>query len=199
MIGWISLSAIVLASLSLCMPVLLFFRNQLLIVFLLIMVAAMAYLFVTFTLYCVSNDAVIASQADAIASEIAQDSDETSQEATPMNEADQAWVSQQLSGWLESQGFRQHNTSIADVAQTSGLSTTVLRQWLSATGQGSFSQWLSHLRAEHAKTLLTHQSKWTIDAIAQECGFANRQGLIRAFKKENGCSPTAWLAAHKEG
>lgn len=115
-----------------------------------------------------------------------------------MNEADLAWVSQQLSGWLHSKGFRQHSTSIADVAQASGLSIAILRRWLTATGQGSFSQWLSHLRVEHSKVLLTHQSKWTIDAIAQECGFANRQGLIRAFKKENGCSPTAWITTHKE-
>lgn len=42
--------------------------------------------------------------------------------------------------------------------------------------------------------LLRQQPGWTIDAVADACGFANRQGFSRAFKKENGCTPSDWLS-----
>lgn len=106
-----------------------------------------------------------------------------------------AWIGSRLEGWLQAKGFVEHDISIKDVAAASRLKVDDIRCWLTATDNGMFSQWLSRLRTDHAKLLLRNNPAWSIDMVADKCGFTHRQSLARAFKKETGQSPTEWAGA----
>ena len=106
-----------------------------------------------------------------------------------------AWIGSRLEGWLRAKGFVEHDISIKDVAAASRLKVDDIRCWLTATDNGMFSQWLSRLRTDHAKLLLRNNPAWSIDMVADKCGFTHRQSLARAFKKETGQSPTEWAGA----
>lgn len=192
MIGWVSVSMHLLGFLSVCIPVCLFFRTQFLILFLYFIVLAMSYLAVTFTFFSVSRDAAIAGQAEALAG-----MDSAMEAAPSVDEQVLAQIAGKLDTWLEAEGFLRHNLSITEVAETTGLGVEEIRRWLTATEKGMFSQWLSHLRTDHAKQLLLDQPNWSFDAIADACGFTNRQSFARAFKKETGCSPSDWINQQK--
>lgn len=101
-----------------------------------------------------------------------------------------------LEEWIEAGGHLQKDLSIKMVGESCGLTVQQIRQWLAATDRGMFSQWLSSQRVKHAECLLTEQPLWTLDAISDECGFANRQVLTRAFRRENGCNPSEWAGRH---
>lgn len=105
-----------------------------------------------------------------------------------------AWIGSRLEGWLQAKGFVEHDISIKDVAAASRLKVDDIRCWLTATDNGMFSQWLSRLRTDHAKLLLRNNPAWSIDMVADKCGFTHRQSLARAFKKETGQSPTEWAS-----
>lgn len=108
-----------------------------------------------------------------------------------------AWIGSRLEGWLQAKGFVEHDISIKDVAAASRLKVDDIRCWLTATDNGMFSQWLSRLRTDHAKLLLRNNPAWSIDMVADKCGFTHRQSLARAFKKETGQSPTEWAGARE--
>lgn len=60
-----------------------------------------------------------------------------------------------------------------------------------------YRQWISMLRIEHAKAMMTENPNYTLDAIAEMCGFANRRSLANVFKAQVGMSPGQWSAGHK--
>lgn len=192
MLSWILVSERIFLVFSLIMPVFMFFRSPWLVLFEYAMIGAMSYLCVAFSLYCVSNDAVLAAQAETIEEETQQRSGAEDAKEPALTKEQQDVVALRLQRWLDEKGFLQRGISIKDVSETTGVGMTLLRLWLSVSGRGTFSQWLSHLRIDHAKTLLADEHHWTIDVIAERCAFSNRQGFIRAFKKETGCNPSEW-------
>lgn len=191
-IGWIYGSVQIISLLTFCLPMLMFFRTPLLVLFGYLSLAALSYLFVTFVSFVVSNNAVIASQAEAAAvlpSAAANEPGADGAEGIPLEV-----VESRLGSWLTDKGYLRHDLSIKDVASSLELSVTDIRRWLVATEKGMFSQWLSRLRVNYSKQLLVDQPNWSVDAIADACGFTNRQSYARAFKKETDCSPSEWAS-----
>lgn len=77
---------------------------------------------------------------------------------------------------------------IAEMFDTS--SKYLSRKFKESVGM-SFTEYLSGLRLEHAKTLLVNTNKPITD-IMPECGFNNRTTFIRAFKNYTGDTPGSW-------
>lgn len=53
------------------------------------------------------------------------------------------------------------------------------------------------IRVQHAKRLLT-ETAMSIEQVAEQVGFSNRFGLLRAFKQIEGCSPTEYRNSHSQ-
>lgn len=217
MIGWVNISMRMMTTVSFCLPLCLFFRTELLILFLYFVVFILAYLAVTFTFFSVSNDAVIAAQAEEMARE--EEAEEDAEAArvsagtrvvTGVGEAipsviavvpepeplDMDKVNAVMAQWLKEKGYAEHNLSIKVVAGKTELKVWEIRRWLAETKKGTFSQWLSRLRTDYAKELLEENPTWGLDVVADQCGFTNRQSFSRAFKNGTGCNPTEWAGAN---
>lgn len=53
------------------------------------------------------------------------------------------------------------------------------------------------IRVQHAKRLLT-ETAMSIEQVAEQVGFSNRFGLLRAFKQIEECSPTEYRNSHSQ-
>jgi len=72
-----------------------------------------------------------------------------------------------------------------------GVSVNLLSQWLRHRDQ-SFWDWLSDLRIEEAKRIISEHPDWTNEAIAEACGFNDRSAFQKKFKQKTGLTPAEW-------
>ncbi|MCR6642513.1 MAG: helix-turn-helix transcriptional regulator [Sporocytophaga sp.] len=56
-----------------------------------------------------------------------------------------------------------------------------------------FYEYINDKRIEYALILLKERSHYTIEAIAEECGFNSRSAFYRAFKKSTGVTPVSYM------
>lgn len=190
--SWLTIGTRLLLVLILGLPLIMHFRSVGLVLYIYAITIVMGYLCAAFMFYCVSKDAIIASKVETINEELESNRNER-KVAAEERAALQNLVSSRIDKWLGGEGYLQPSISIKDAANEMDLEVDQLRCWLAAGEKGFFSQWLSHLRIEYAMKMLREHPNWTIDSVADACGFSNRQGFIRAFKKENGQTPGDWL------
>lgn len=85
----------------------------------------------------------------------------------------------------------QEKIKLEDLAQKEFLSTSYLSRYIKKASGLSFSDHVSMARCERAEELLITTNK-TLDMIAAEVGFANRQHLTTYFKRWFKLSPSAY-------
>ena len=77
-----------------------------------------------------------------------------------------------------------------------GVSATALNLYLEQnTSVANYRQWLSYLHIEEAKRIMLEHPEYTLEAVAEACGYANKSNLSRSFKAQEGMMPTAWCRA----
>lgn len=54
--------------------------------------------------------------------------------------------------------------------------------------------YINKLRVEHSLSLINDHPDWTIDAIAEECGYVSRATYYRHFNKFFGITPARYRA-----
>lgn len=86
--------------------------------------------------------------------------------------------------------FHGHYPGVEDVAKALGLSERTLRRQLSEE-ESSYRDLLAQARYEKAQHLLRH-TQLSIDAIAQQLGYAEAAAFIHAFQRWAGTSPSAF-------
>ena len=83
--------------------------------------------------------------------------------------------------------FSESTLSLTDVAEELGMNASYISHvFKQQTGTG-FSEALTLVRLEHAKTLL--QSSLTLNAVSEQCGFTSAAYFSRVFKKQYGITP----------
>ena len=55
-----------------------------------------------------------------------------------------------------------------------------------------FPDYINHLRLDHSVMLLKAKGNYTIEAVAEECGFQSRQTFHRLFIDRYGMTPTEY-------
>lgn len=79
--------------------------------------------------------------------------------------------------------------TVDDMAKVSGYSKSHFKKVFQNHTHMSPYKYLTNVRLEQAKTML--ESKvFSLDEIAEKCGFSNEFYFSNAFKREVGCSPT---------
>lgn len=91
--------------------------------------------------------------------------------------------------------YRRQGLTVAVVAARLGRNHRVVSDVISRCGGTNFKTYVNAFRVEEAVALMA--SGWlhdhTVDALAEECGFASRVSFYRVFKRMKGVAPTDYM------
>ena len=97
-----------------------------------------------------------------------------------------------ISGWIAADGYLRPGLTIRELADTLHTNRTYLSEYIKATGNGSFRDWVTGLRMEYAKRHMLQHPGQNISEIAEAAGFVSPSHFTRMFKAREGVSPSNW-------
>lgn len=97
-----------------------------------------------------------------------------------------------LTGWIAADGYLRPGLTIRELADTLHTNRTYLSEYIKATGNGSFRDWITDLRMEYAKRHMLRHPELNITEIAEAAGFVSPSHFTRMFKAREGASPSNW-------
>ena len=91
------------------------------------------------------------------------------------------------------------SVKLSNLAQELSYNERLVSRAINKYGSGNFNKFINSFRIEHSKELLIggHYDHYTIEAIAEECGFSNKVSFYNAFKSETGMSPSQFRAVEQ--
>jgi len=115
--------------------------------------------------------------------------EEEKEEPDPVNAAYRAT----LEAWLEKEKpYLNPDFQLGDLHQVLPLNRTYLSRFINSTYGRSFYLWVSGLRIEEAKRLMTEHPELKIQDVAEHCGFSSRRVFTQVFTRETGVAPSDW-------
>ncbi|WP_425392626.1 helix-turn-helix domain-containing protein [Ekhidna sp.] len=92
--------------------------------------------------------------------------------------------------------FLNKNLKLSNLASELSCNERQLSRSINKYGNGNFNKFINSFRIEYAKEILIggQFDHYTIEAIAEDCGFANKVSFYNAFKSCTGMSPTEFRA-----
>lgn len=100
-------------------------------------------------------------------------------------------VGQAVERWLTSGAYLRAGITSPMAAGAMNIPRYQLTAWVKASGHTSFTRWITTLRIEEAKRLLTEHNDWSIEAVADKCGF-NRTHFQKVFQEQTGTTPSKY-------
>lgn len=89
------------------------------------------------------------------------------------------------------------NLKLSNLAHELSANERAVSQAINKFSNDNFNKFINSFRIEYAKKLLAGGAldHYTIEAIAEECGFSNKVSFYNAFKSKTGMSPTEFRAS----
>lgn len=108
-------------------------------------------------------------------------------------------IRQRVEQWVSRRRFVDPSLTISGALQEMDITPTALNFYLEQhTNVENYRKWLPHLRIEEAKRYMLEHPDYSLQAIAEECGYANSSNFSRAFKSQEGMTPGQWLSAERK-
>ena len=104
-------------------------------------------------------------------------------------------IARRLNTWIESGGYTRSDLTIKALAELLGTNRTYLTGYIKATYHMTFRNWITGLRLEYAKQLLTDHPEMTVSNISEASGFLSLSYFTRIFTEKEACSPARWRKA----
>ena len=182
----------ILAVVAVLAPQAIFNSGWLLGVFGLLFLLGIYYFVISFVIYVVGNDLSRVIEAEQHSDE--KEPEEVAKEPAPvMAEEDCRRIENAVNRWLEQDKYLRSGLTVQAVADEMKIPRYQLTAWLKTTQHELFSSWLTHLRIEEAKRVMTAHPEWSNDVIAEHCGFGSRTYFQTVFRKQTGMTPADFL------
>ena len=189
MLHWMKGSILILASISVSVPLLIYVNGWPLAVYGILFLVSIFYLVFSFICYAVSNNSRLMFEAERNAEE----TEAHERMAPAMNLTDQKRVEEAVDRWIASGKHLRSGITVQQVADEMHVPRYQLTTWLKTTRQELFSSWLTQLRIEEAKRQMLQHPEWSNDVIAEQCGFGSRSYFQTVFRKQTGMTPSEFL------
>ena len=180
LLWWMKLTIVLLAIITLLVPLLIFDNGWSLAAFALSLFLAMYYMWFCFVRYVLTGASRHVEEAEQSAR---QEEHESPASDDALRRADEA-----VARWIAAGGHLHSGTTKPIAAQEMQLPLYLLSAWIKNSGYSSYTRWMTTLRVEEAKRTLKAHPDWSVEAIADHCGIS-RSHFQRVFKQEVGCSP----------
>ena len=109
-----------------------------------------------------------------------------------------AEIAGKIKGWIDADGFVQSGLTIKELSDMLHTNRTYLSEYINTTYGTSFRDWITCLRINYAKRLLTQNPKLTVADISERSGFLSPSHFIRLFKEKTGQTPVRWRKTEAE-
>lgn len=109
-----------------------------------------------------------------------------------------AEIAGKVKGWIDADGFVQSGLTIKELSDMLHTNRTYLSEYINTTYGTSFRDWITGLRINYAKRLLTQYPKLTVADISERSGFLSPSHFIRLFKEKTGQTPVRWRKTEAE-
>ena len=101
-----------------------------------------------------------------------------------------------IAQWRQAKGYGAQNLTIITTAERLGIPKRQLTQYLTEHEGSTFRVWLSNIRIEEAKRMLS-EANYSIESIAESCGFSSVSWMREKFKASTGMTPAEWREAQR--
>lgn len=188
LVRWMEHAIGVTALMAPLVPIFMFGPNILLIIYGLLLFWGIFMMWFCFVRYFLTGDMKRVLEAEKSAEESARE--EMAETNAPCSMANSQWpqVGRAVEHWLATGGHLKMGITSPVAADAMGIPRYQLTAWVKASGHTSFTRWITTLRIEEAKRTLKEHPDWSIEGVADHCGFS-RTHFQRVFKQEVGCSP----------
>lgn len=96
--------------------------------------------------------------------------------------------------WVAARHYTDPDLTIQDTLNQMDISLATLNYYiLTCTDQKGYRQWLPVLRIEESKRIMLEHPEYSLQAIAEACGYSNNANFTRAFKEKEGIPPSKWI------
>lgn len=93
--------------------------------------------------------------------------------------------------------FRSSTLSVQTLCQMSGMSDTYYRKLFWDLFQTTPNRYINNLRISYAEELLS-TSVYSVEQVAERCGFSDVKYFSAVFKKKLGCPPSVYKSQHMQ-
>ena len=190
LLGWMGRSVTMLAFITMFVPFAIFQEGWLLTVFACAFFIIIYYCASCFHSYGISQDLQRVEEA-----ELSQENDETE---PVISEVDRLRVEQAAQKWVDQGGYLKPNQTLTTVANDMDVQRYMLKAWLQQTEYGKLTNWLSRLRTDEARRVMTEHPDWGIEFVAEHCGLS-LSSFHRVFHQYSGMTPAKFQQAMKYG
>jgi AraC-like DNA-binding protein len=90
--------------------------------------------------------------------------------------------------WTKNGSYLKCGLKLPIAAAEIGVPQYQLSGWLKQKNL-KYSEWITTLRIEEAKRVLLEYPEWTLEAVAEHCGFNSREYFHRIFRSYLGMPP----------
>jgi AraC-like DNA-binding protein len=191
--GWMGLSMKAMALMVFLVPLVIFMQGAPLVLFSISFFFLISYSTISLYTYGVSKDVerveesireegIVNSEKFATAAEPALD---TSAEAN----FSLFTIHSTLDRWIESGHYREHNLTLSIVARQMGVPQKQLQEWLRQSEYKKLAGLVSSLRIKEAQRVLIEHRDWSVESVADYCGFNDRKYFHQVFQQYTGTTP----------
>ena len=203
--GWMGLSMKTMTLLAFIVPLVIFMQGAPLVLFSIGFFFSISYSTISLYTYGVSKDVEQVEEAEmneecnatlrSSVEESATAQDSSAQDNAP-NDSSFFILHSSLDKWIASGAYREHNLSLGIVARQMGVPQKQLQMWLRQSEYKKLAGLVATLRIEEAQRVLIEHRDWSVESVADYCGFNDRKYFHQVFQQLTGTTPAKYQQAH---
>jgi AraC-like DNA-binding protein len=191
--GWMGLSMKAMALMVFLVPLVIFMQGAPLVLFSISFFFLISYSTISLYTYGVSKD--VERVEESIREEGRVKSEEFATAAGSALDTSAAanfslfTIHSTLDRWIESGHYREHNLTLSIVARQMGVPQKQLQEWLRQSEYKKLAGLVSSLRIKEAQRVLIEHRDWSVESVADYCGFNDRKYFHQVFQQYTGTTP----------
>ena len=192
--GWMGLSMKAMALMVFLVPLVIFMQGAPLVLFSISFFFLISYSTISLYTYGVSKDVERVEEAEMseegiVNSEKFATADESNEDSAAEANFSLFTIHSTLDRWIESGHYREHNLTLSIVARQMGVPQKQLQEWLRQSEYKKLAGLVSSLRIKEAQRVLIEHRDWSVESVADYCGFNDRKYFHQVFQLYTGTTP----------
>lgn len=193
LLRWLRITVGTMATIALFAPLLIYSPKWALAIYGTFTIIGIFYIWFCFIRYVITSASKKVKEAELNLSSLSTEADGTNPEvATPMSEENMQHIKRAVERWLQKGSYLKAGITSPVAATEMKIPRYQLSTWLKVAEHTSFSRWITKLRIEKAKSLMSENPEYSIDVLADQCGIS-RSYFFCVFKKETGMAPLDYI------